>query len=250
MRDPVGQLLGPCCWAPVGRLGLARGSSRGHRGRGSVQALGSDVVGHRVRYEIADRPAGRRALAHQRSTRCRAAACRRSRSARGPAERARRRRSTASRSMPSRAATATVASSSTRSGSCQSASARGLVGAEDQHQLVAGRRSRISAQGVGRVGRALAVDLERATRRSRSSPATASSHSCDAHLGARVAARSRGAAPGPPAHHHARRGPSCRVRLLGADQVAQVRRVEGTAEDSDAQAAYSLTWPEPSTTNL
>ena len=40
------------------------------------------------------------------------------------------------------------------------------------------------------------------------------------------------------------------MRLLGADQVAEVRRVEDPAEDSYPQATYSLTWPEPSTTYL
>jgi hypothetical protein len=42
----------------------------------------------------------------------------------------------------------------------------------------------------------------------------------------------------------------CPVRLLRTQKVPQVRGVEGASEDSYAQAAYSLTWPEPSTTNL
>ncbi len=48
-------------------------------------------------------------------------------------------------------------------------------------------------------------------------------------------------------HHVEPQSPVC---LLGAQEVAQMRGVEGAAEDPYAQAAYSLIWPEPSTTNL
>jgi len=42
--------------------------------------------------------------------------------------------------------------------------------------------------------------------------------------------------------------PELNQRLLGADQMSDVRRVEDAAEDADARRGYGLTWPVPSTT--
>ncbi len=50
-------------------------------------------------------------------------------------------------------------------------------------------------------------------------------------------------------HEHHRVEIELGVRLLRAGEMTEMRGVERPAEDADAQR-YSLTWPDPSATNL
>ena len=185
-----------------------------------------------------------------RSTRTRrSAACRRSGSAARAARSPDRDPDRVPRASLARSTTATVASASTFSGSCQPAAP------PPGRRPGSGRaRRRAPARAAARSVSAV-YDGPRRSSSIRDVAKRASS--ADGQLAPSRAAPRR---PGRPAISRCGASPTgmntTRVqlelhqRLLRADQVADVRRVERPAEDADAQPRYSRTCPEPSTTYL
>ena len=122
-----------------------------------------DRVGDRVRHEVADRPPLGDAAADVARRRCRSAACRRSARDRPPCSGVEALARCPRGGRPSRSATASVASSRTASGSRHAGRLCGHVAADDEGQLVLRIALMQLPQGIDRVGRAPAVDLERET---------------------------------------------------------------------------------------
>ena len=148
-----------------------------------------------------------------------------------------------------RSTTATVASASTCSGSCQLRQRRRLVAAQDQHQLVRRATRSRSTRSVSAVYDGPSRSHLDPRHAKRSSPADGQLAQLQPHLGAGVVRR---APMRRLAHRHQQHAVQLELaqRLLRADQMAHVRRVEGAAEDAYAQPRYSRICPAPSTTNL
>ena len=165
--------------------------------------------------------------------RSRSGACGRSAAARRPQARrdyARSRRAPSPRARPRPPS----ASSSTRSGSCQSRQRRGLVAAQDQRELVVRRRLAQRRERVRRVGGAGAVELHaRDLQRSGPPPRPARSARAAASGPGSSSSTRWGASPDRHQHHPVEL--QLDPRLLRADEMSQVRRVERPAEDADAR---------------
>ena len=145
--------------------------------RRAVQALRADEVRDLVRHEIADRPPRRPPARAPLWTTRRSAACRRTRRSASPADRLLDARPVHLRPLGHR----DRREPHHLVGLVPPRQRGGLVAAEDQHELVAGRARPELAERVGRVRRALAVDLDprqvealvargRVARTSRSAP--------------------------------------------------------------------------------
>ena len=208
----------------------------GHTGGGPVPAVRGDLLRHGVGDEVADRPARRRPGAR-----------------RSLDETSRRGMSKKRTRVPSCSGARRAARSSARDvvalGDGQLGEAQDLPGSRHVGRLSAmspptmnvssspGSRSCSSAQRIDRVRRPLALELQAARRRAPASPATASRHSSSRRLRARVVGDLLVRRRGRRASAATRSRSSCDARLLGADEVAEVRRVERPAEDPDARHA-------------
>ena len=146
-----------------------------------------------------------------------------------------RRSSTSSRPTPSRAAAPIVQSSRMARGSRHWGSEAAMSPPTMKVSWSSGRAS-WSLLRVSTVNERPGTSASARETPSRSSPATAASHSADAHARRPGRRRPPCAAACAPARSSTRSSPSCDARLLRADQVADVRRVERPAEQARSAA--------------
>ena len=216
-------IVSASCSGVIGRAFPVRCDRQRRRGRGSGSG------GRR-------RPGG-----GSPTTRCRCAACRRTPASPMPANASSRRSATSARPAPARSATASVASSSTASGSCHVGRPRAMSPPRMKVSWSSGSRSCSSLQGIDRVRRSPARDLEVADARGDRRPPIGEPAELEALLRAGVLLRASLCGGSATGVSRTRSSPSCAAASDAHTRCADVRRVERAAEDADAGHAAALT---------